>query len=473
MKKGIIVLLIAVLVSGFAFAGFTGNAKITFGTDLDAKTFGFGNWATGKYTFEFTYDTLAAGKDAHETDLWAEIAATGSVKLASTAEIKAGTDVHAADSVKAEAAGAITATFTITKANIHVKDFTFGILNMGVGPDYAKSYYLNAAGKAPENDTLKGPSRFVPGFTVSYKDYNAGFGIKGNWINDKVEVATAGWVETKAFTFGENDEFTAQAGAYAQYYNDHRIGVLNAKFAGVAAKAGYGAEKLTANAAADLQIIRNAGKNNFAYEVSADATYTINANGSVYAYVYMTPGILTTSTALYADAEKTPKLDAKVGAKYDFDFDGTKLETTAYVDVRDILVGERSFDVKATEKLTLDKVVLEFSEEWGYFSTEIFKPITLKAYAFTFTAKATYTAEKFEAFASIDSLTFGKFEVESDSVSLLMLSASCGIKSTKIIENAEIGATYKGFGFNKIFDNENSESVITKGAIEVYATISF
>ena len=37
MKKGIIVLLIAVLVSGFAFAGkFTGSAGIQFGVDLDS-----------------------------------------------------------------------------------------------------------------------------------------------------------------------------------------------------------------------------------------------------------------------------------------------------------------------------------------------------------------------------------------------------------------------------------------------------
>ena len=132
MKKGIIVLLIAVLVSGFAFAAFTGNAKITFGTDLDKKTFGFGNWATGKYTFEFTYDTLAASKDAHETELWAEIAAEGSVKLASTAEIKEDTDVHAADSVKATANGAITATFTITKAN--TKRITFGFVRFMIMP---------------------------------------------------------------------------------------------------------------------------------------------------------------------------------------------------------------------------------------------------------------------------------------------------------------------------------------------------
>ena len=186
MKKGIIVLLIAVLVSGFAFAGFSGNAKITFGADLDAKTFGFGNWATGKYTFSFTYDTLAAGKDAHETDLWAEIAAEGSVKLSSTAQIAANTDVSKVAAPSASADGSIKATFKITKANIHVGEWTFGILNAGAAVNYAKSYYTDDDGNAI-NTVVGGGARLVPGFTVAYAGWRGGLGFKGNWAGDSLE----------------------------------------------------------------------------------------------------------------------------------------------------------------------------------------------------------------------------------------------------------------------------------------------
>ena len=57
MKKGIIVLLIAVLISGFAFAGtFKGSAGIEFGVDLDTHVWGFANPKTGKYTFKFEFD---------------------------------------------------------------------------------------------------------------------------------------------------------------------------------------------------------------------------------------------------------------------------------------------------------------------------------------------------------------------------------------------------------------------------------
>ena len=458
MKKGIIVLLIAVLVAGFAFADgkltagtLKGDATIKFGIDLDDKTFGFANSTTAKYNFTFEFDStkVAVGED-HQTELWAELAAEASASV----------------SIKDSAAIAHKQEVKITKANIHVGEWTFGILNMGTGPDYAKAYY-----KVDDVvfDVLKGPDKYVPGFTVSYKDYNAGFGITGHWTDKEVHLKTAGWLETKAFKFGENEEFSAQAGAYALYFRDPLL-LGGRKYAGVALKGGYAAEKLTANVATDMQIIRHGGENTFAYEASADATYTINDNGKAGVNVYSVYDKAAIEPAVYS---KGVKLDAKAWANYNFDFDGTKLETTAYVDVRDILTDERTFEVKATEKLTLDKVVLEFSETWGYFSTKIFDPYTLSAYAFTLTAKATYTAEKFEAFASIDSLTFGKFAIGSDSVSVLMLEASCGIKSTKVIENAEIGATYKGFGFFKMFDNENAESITKKGAIEAYAKIAF
>lgn len=458
MKKGIIVLLIAVLVAGFAFADgvltagtLKGDATIKFGINLDEKTFGFENATTAKYNFKFEFDSTKVEVGEHQTELWAELAATASASV----------------SIKDSAAIAHNQEVKITKANIHVGEWTFGILNMGTGPNYAASYY-KTDGKS-DLDVLAGPDKVVPGFTVSYKDYNAGFGIKGDWKTDKVHVETAGWMETKAFKFGENEEFSAQAGAYARYFNEPLVG--GRKYAGVALKGGYAAEKLAANVATDMQIIRHGGENTFAYEAAADATYTINDNGKAGVNVYSVYDKAALEPAVYSEKVK---LDAKAWANYNFDFDGTKLETTAYVDVRDILTDERTFEVKATEKLTLDKVVLEFSEKYGYMKVTVFDEFKIEAYAFQFTAKATYTAEKFTATAAIDDLTFGKLTIGSDSVTAMILKASCGISSKAIIENAEIGATYKNFGVYKIFASGLDDSTeITKGAIEVYAKIAF
>ena len=132
MKKGIIVLLIAVLVSGFAFAGtFKGSAGIQFGVDLDTHEWGFANPKTGKYSFKFEFDStkVAIGED-HQTDVWAELAAEASawVSLSNAA-------------LANNAALAPKYTAKITKANIHVGEITFGILNSGTAVNYAASYY--------------------------------------------------------------------------------------------------------------------------------------------------------------------------------------------------------------------------------------------------------------------------------------------------------------------------------------------
>jgi hypothetical protein len=452
MKKGIIVLLIAVLVAGFAFADgkltagtLKGDATIKFGINLDDKAFGFENSTTVKYNFKFEFDTTKVEVGEHQTELWAEIAATASasVSIKDSAEIKHNQEAK------------------ITKANIHVGEWTFGILNAGTAVNYAKSYYKNDDGSAV-NDLVKGGSKEVAGFTVAYQDWKGGFGLKGNWANDEFFINVFAHGETKAFKFGANEEFSAQAGGYVHYYRGELVGA-EPKNAGGAVKVAYAADKFSADAAADLRINRVAGENKFLFEAAANATYTINENGKAGLNVYAT-------NALGEDI----KLDAKAWANYNFDFDGTKLETTAYVDVRDILTDERTFEVKATEKLTLDKLVLEFSEKYGYMQVTVLDPYAIEAYAFKFTAKATYTAEKFKATAAIDDLTFGKLTVGDESLTAMVLKASCGISSTAIIENAEIGATYKGFGFYKIFASGlDDSSEITKGAIEAYAKITF
>ena len=447
MKKGIIVLLIAVLVAGFAFAGkLTGDATIKFGVDLDEKEFGFVNSQSWKYNFTFEFDTtkVAIGED-HTTDLWAEIAAEASATLA----VKDG---------KLSKGEGLTGTYTakITKANIHVGEWTFGILNAGTAVDYAQSYYKNDDGSAV-NDTVKGGSKVVPGFTVAYADWRGGFGLKGNWAGESLEYNVFAHGETKAFKFGENEEFSLQAGAYVHYYNEKMTGAEPKNF-GAAAKLAYAAEKLSADAAADLKLQRADSENTFFFEAAANATYKID-NGSFGLNVYATNNVLKTDAKdNYADG-KGIKLDAKVWAKYDFDFDGTKLATEGNVEVRDALIDARAITIFAKETLKVmdGKLALAFSEKYAFAAKKL-----------TLTAKATYTADKFEAWAGVDdfSMQFGTVGAGDPAITAIKL--SCGIKSTKVIENAEIGATYKGLNLAK-----NGDSITKKGAVEAYAKIAF
>jgi hypothetical protein len=415
-----------VLVAGFAFAGtLTGSASISFGADLDAKTFGFKNAQAWKYSFSFEFDSTKVEVGDHQTELWAEIAAKASANITVNKSAQASADVTPSYSV------------SITKANIHINEFTFGILNMGTGPDYAASYYKTSG--TPDSDILKGPSKNYPGFTVEYKGYKAGFGLTGSWADEEFKIQTAGWAETKAFTFGENDEISAQAGAYALYYTGALVGAP-VKNAGIALKGAYKADKLTASAAADLQIQREAGKNSFVYEVAASAAYTINDNGSAGLDVYLIPA-----------ADKL-QLDAQLWAKYDFKFDEVTLATTATVDARNILADAREITVKATEALTIldGKLALSFGETYTIFAK------TLKL-----TAKATYTAEKFTAWAAINdaSMSFA------DGFALTALKPEVGISTKAIIENAELSCVWTGANFVKAEDAKKVGSITAKAEI--------
>ena len=468
MKKGIIVLLIAVLVAGFAFADgvltagtLKGDATITFGVDFDAKEYGFVNSTSWKYNFKFEFDStkVAVGED-HQTELWAELAAEATAYI----QVK--------DGKTAAPAAPITTSVKITKANIHVGEWTFGILNAGKAVDYAAHYEKNDDGD-PILDVVSGGKELAPGFTVEYKGWKGGLGLEGEWTDDEFHVNVFAHGETKAFKFGANEEFSVQAGAYIHYYNYAYVLDAPKKNAGGAVKFAYTADKFSADAAADLQITRFDGENKFRFEADANATYTINDNGSVGLNIYAVEGQFV--EAYYMDNQV--KLDAKVWAKYNFDFNGTTLATEAHVDVRDILADERTFEVYAKETLTIleGKLALEFSETYGYMKVTVFDPYKIEAYAFKFTAKATYTAEKFTAKAGIDDLTFGKLTVlGGDSLTAMILKASCEISSKAIIEKAEIGAKYKNFGFYKIFASDlEDSSAVTKGAIEVYAKIAF
>ena len=174
MKKGLVVLLLAVLLSGFVFAGtFHGSAAISFGVDFDEQEWGFANTTKGKYSFKFEFDTtkVAIGEE-HTTDVWAELEATATAyaSLSSAGLASSATTVQPKYTAK------------ITKANIHIgEDLTIGILNAGTAVDFAKSYYDDDQDGTVDFDTVKGGSKLAPGFTVTFKDWYGGFGAKGSW----------------------------------------------------------------------------------------------------------------------------------------------------------------------------------------------------------------------------------------------------------------------------------------------------
>ena len=453
MKKGIIVLLIAVLVAGVAFAGtLKGSAGLSFKVDLDEKTWGFSNDKAWQYSFDFEFDTTKVEVGEHKTDLWAELAISGSATTGLDKAADAAGEFHGAYAVK------------LTKAEIHYgENLVFGLLNSGAAADYAKHYSVKVGGALAS--AVKGPgAAYLPGFTVKYKDITGGFGAKGQWNDDDSFYNLFGHVEVPVKI---NDELTVAGAAYFALSNQPLLGGdwANRTVIGGAAKAGYKAEKISGNVAADLQFNKPNVENEdgkFLFEVAADGAYKLNDKDTVSLNVYATPGrifpVADTAALYVGDYEKSLKLDAKAAAGYTIKSEeNMEIGVSGYVEVTDALIDKREITVSATETVKLlekKALALTFSETYKIFAK------TLKL-----TAKAEYTAEKFVAWVEAKDITF-KF---GDEVKVTAIKIEAGIKSTKIIENAEIGLKYTGADFAK----NAADEITKKGAVTAYVTIAF
>ena len=446
MKKSIIIILIALIVTGFAFAGtLTGSAGIRFDIDLNKddagqRNWGFFNEASWKYSFDFEVDTTAVEVGEHQTNLWAELAIDGSA----TFGLNKATDDEGAFHGEYEV--------NLTKAEIHYgEDLIIGLLKVDKGVDYAKHYTKNADG-SPKYNTVKDDHEAIGGFTVKYKDWYGGFGAKGSWV-DENKYTFYGHARTPEFKFAE-DQIKVQAGGYGAYANNSNV-FARATYIGAGARAAYEADSLKADVGFDAMY----DDQKFNFEAAANAKYNVNDKCSVTLNVYATPGRLIPLLGMYAgdDADKI-KLDAKLSSGYTFEIDdNTEVGVTGYVEVTDALIDGREITISATESAKLlEKKALELS------LTETYK-IYAKTLDLILSAK--YTAEKFVATAKLSpSFQFAN----SDADALTKLAFECEIYSDAIIENARIGLKYSGADFVKAGD-----SIKKAGTISAYATISF
>ena len=437
MKKGIIVLLIAVLVSGFAFAGtFKGSAGIEFGVDLDTHAWGFANPQSGKYSFKFEFDsTKVAIGEGHETDVWAELDAEASLVLNLSNKAIGSADVSPKYTAK------------ITKANIHVGEITFGILNSGTAVDYAASYYDDDENGASDYDFLGGESNLAPGFTVEYKGWYGGFGATGNW---KVEGNADDnrsyiWGHGKTQSFELADGLTAEAGGYAVI--DKTAG--QDRYIGGGLKVDYAADKLTAGIAGDGALKKS--------------NVTFGLEGNIYAtYDFVRLDIYGASRDYidyYTEDDFLLKLDARISAGYTFDLnEDIALDVEGWVDARDTTAKYLAIEIGSTQSTEVDAFTIALAEvatlENLANSDEKF------AFGLEVSEKVTYKHDKFTAYEQLTA-TFD-FSAED---ALESLAFEAGISTDAIVENAVLALVYKSADFA---DFEHH-----RGNITVSCTIPF
>ena len=427
MKKGIIVLLITVLAAGMAFAGLTGSAAINLGYNLDTKDYGFENDAKATYKFKFSFDTASAEVSEHQTNVWAEVAAEASAYIEySKKDAKSG-HTGSISTITGKIVGGEpvidfgTVKIAVKKANIHINDITFGILNAGGAYNYAADYHLDDDGDPLTNEVFT-KKNMAPGFTVSYDGYGAGFGFFGNSGAETYKVLAH--VQTKQFEFVEG--LTAQAAAHAYVAND-------AKQFYFAAKTAYKADKLSAGAAGEIKI----NDSKLDVEAAANASYDF-----VYANLYFY------TLAADRDADKKARLDAKLGAGYTFGED-VEVSVNGYVDAVDVIKDVREITIGADASATVSPVSVFGKASYGIYG----KKLALEG-------KVTYNHEVFTAYAQLKAaLAIGA------DPALTSLKPELSVSTDKIVENAGLALTWKGADFAK--------GIEKKGAITASATIKF
>ena len=496
MKKGIIVLLITVLAAGMAFATFTGSASINFGVSLDEKGWGFTNTQKiDEYSFTFALDTQSAAKGAdHQTDIWAEIEATASGAI----ELKKGKDAPAFN-VETE----------ITTANIHVYDFTIGILGPKAAYSYASSWTndRDTTYHSPNHDYANSAAfKTLPGgFNVSYQGYTMSFGINNAYTAEKkgsaaglgelVWISEVDWTamkadakkvytevvktatpagayyaknvdavadkgattalsvyasaETKAFELAEG--MTVQAAA-----NLLLVGKDSKPVVGAAAKYAYAADKLSVGVAADFQF--DANKEVVALDAKADAKYDI------------------VSGAVYFGSDKLGKdgaayiIEAKVGADIPV-AENVTIKVAGEVDDLNVALKENALKAAtytASVGTTVENLTAKASMKLG--AEAVDKNSTTKASVdgLLVAANVEYAAEMFTAKAGV---SVGFEKKADDKLAYYGVKPSASISTSAIIEGCTLSLGWSGANF--VAEDAKQIGTASKGSLDASAKISF
>ena len=253
MKKGIIVLLIAVLASSFAFATFSGSAGVIYNASFDDKSVGADN--VNSLSFSFTFASEEIKLDSSEDAIHVEVAA--SAKFILGERIATGTKgvrVNNGDL----GVGAI---LKLDTAKIVGKNWYVDITGTQGAYDYAKAEVLtiktkevkDAFGNFKKYDN-EAASYVVPydsldGITVGFNDFTASLGF--GYEKDLAFMVNA-TLETPEFAFNDDAVKVQAAAEFVRAKIGDATTYIGATTFGASAKATIAVQDITVDAAADF-----------------------------------------------------------------------------------------------------------------------------------------------------------------------------------------------------------------------------
>ena len=463
MKKGIIVLLIAVLVSGFAFAGFSGYAGLQLNADLDGKVYGFANKTSASFTFEFAADT----KEITGEKLYGELKATAKAIV----DKSENTEVDGVYSTFDEnfTKYGLGLVISIDTAKIVGDGWYVDILGVKSAYDYAKAAVSTAYQDKDKNafDIQKRNSEGLAKWKKSASSYKvqydkapgvafgyAGFVASVGFLKNDVGTAFSATIETPEFAFSD-DAVKVQVAAMAS--KKAGTGKTNV---GAAAKTTVAIQDITFGVAADFGLEGIGDEAQFNMDARVDFKYSF-VDFNVYTYVgkkgLKAGGNSTTEAAVKYN-------DFYLEAKAAFDLNAFELPLKVAVTAKNITnTTDVGMDLGASVDFAKDALTAGCSFD-----------INFKTKAWTAKAKAKYAFEQFTAGAGVQ---------VKGADGITAINAAAFAESDKLVQNVRLGLGYglkagnlmEDGGWTAIGDGEYSADFKAEkaGVISAYAIIKF
>jgi hypothetical protein len=466
--------LIAVLVSGFAFAGFSGYAGLQLNADLDGKVYGFANKTSASFTFEFAADT----KEVTGEKLYGELKATA----------KAIVDKLNGGNADGKIVG-IYSTFDenntkyglglvidIDTAKIVGDGWYVDILGVKSAYDYAKAAVATAYQDKNKNafdiqkkggdDTLPQWKKSASSYKVAYKKAPgvafgyAGFTASVGFLKNADGTAFSATIETPEFAFSD-DAVKVQAAAEAS--KKAGTGKTNV---GASAKTTVAIQDITFGVAADFGLEGIGDEAKFNMDARVDFTYNFVA---VNVYTFIGEKLAYGGKeygANVGDVNQTLKYykDFYLEAKVAFDLNAFELPLNVAIKAKNIIdKSDAGIDLGVSVDFAKDALTAGAGFDINFLTK-----------AWTAKAKAKYAFEQFTAGAGV--------QVKgADGITAINVAAFA--ETDKLVQNVRLGLGYglnagnfmEDGGWTAIGDGEYSADFKAEkaGVISAYAIIKF
>ena len=462
MKKILSIALVALLVASTAFAGFSGEAKLSLGYDTQSESYGFSNGQDFSVNLDVASETAEA---KGEGEVFAGVKATLSLKAA---DRQGGYNAYAfvKDGASDLGLGFI---LSLKEAYVAGQDWKVSITGTQKGPDFAKSaidfvfddYGKDAFGNKLEawwNENYKAKSYAVsvnkaPGVTATYKDWSVAAGFNGGKADAKTlapdffnyhvsaispEVAVAEGISVKigAVASGiknatDKVKVPNAEGVLvdADIYKESK----NYDAFGASAQVAYAAEAFSAKVAGDFGMKKTVGTDDFKadFDVAANVAYA-----PVAVDVY------------FSRVSEKNFLSAMVSGAYEGISGDIYAQDILRAESKDITIG-------ADAEYTVDAVTVGA----GFWMTTDSKVMKVSG-------NVEYAAEKFTAKAGGAYIT----QIDVKDSSILVLNAS--VESSAIIPGATISL---GYGPNTDKDRYTTTNLLKEkyGSVTAKCVIAF